>query len=300
MADAKRFVVNGQSLTVADEQARADAEAGLDWAARLAACARGQGGQSLDALFASEIAAYDNFWQWIGARTHAADFTGILPGDYHDYTVNGAVVRARVKHIDPYYNCSDQAMGHHICWGYDQAFGVSGTYATNGDHIMWKSDNNNGTAGEKHPYLLSHPHLYLNSTFLSYQPSELRELLIEKRELLEERYSAAGAQTAATGWSWASMGYFWCFSPIEVFGHEFWATKGYSDGIDCQLDWFRSTRNRIKLKNGARAHWWLCAPSGANSTNACRVNSCGGANNIGVADGNIYLSPGFLTGGKAA
>lgn len=72
-------------------------------------------GVDLTAKFAGEIAGYDDPGAWIRARIRANNFDGIHVNDYIPFTTtNGLKFNARVAGIDPYYEYSDSAIGHHI------------------------------------------------------------------------------------------------------------------------------------------------------------------------------------------
>ena len=73
---------------------------------------------------------------------------------------------------------------------------VTGDKAVNGSYIKWRDTNdNNGTADEKHPYLCSKLHDWEINDFLPALPSTLQSAIMAQRVLLEERYSSSGKLT---------------------------------------------------------------------------------------------------------
>ena len=299
MADAVKFNVNGQQLLVADGTARAKANEALDMETRLQQLITGEyEGRSLVEMFASEIADYDDEWQWFQARVRAGDYSGMLPHDYLPVSLtSGFQLNYEIGHFDPYKGAGDTEIGHHVPMIPKVVVPVTGAYAVNGDHIYWNTTaDNNGNASEKHPYIASNLHAWETSVYYNLLPEKVRNRIVNVRALLEERYNASTKQTAATGWSWCNLGNVWSPSPIEVFGHESWATKGYADGYDCQFDVFKSTRGRIRRNGSARADWWLRVPSGVSSSAVCHVSAYGLANNHSAADTGIYPLPCFHIG----
>lgn len=72
-------------------------------------------GEDLTAVFAEEIKGYTDPGAWIRARIRANNFDGIHVNDYIPFaTTNGLNFKARAAGIDPYYQYSDIAIGHHI------------------------------------------------------------------------------------------------------------------------------------------------------------------------------------------
>lgn len=299
MSDVSKFNVNGQQLPVADGKARADAAAALDMESRLQQLISGKyAGRSLVEMFASEIVEYDDEWQWLQARVQAGEYSGMLPFDYIPVTLtSGFNLLYEIGHIDPYTGAGNTEAGHHVAMVPKVVVPVSGTYAVNGDHIKWNTTGKNqGTSSEKHPWKASTLCTWMNGDFYNLLPEKVRNRIVEVPHFLEERYNASTDQTAATGWSWASPGKVWAPSCIEVYGHESWGTKGYSDDIDCQFDVFKSTRGRIRRNGASRAHWWLRVPSGVDATAACNVAANGVAHPTSTAYADIYPLPCFYIG----
>ena len=299
MTDAVKLNVQGQSLLIADGIARAKANEALDMNSRLQQLITGEyTGRNLVEMFSSEIVEYNDEWEWFQARVLADKYYGMLPFDYIPVTLtNSFQLLYEIGHIDPYTGAGNTEAGHHVPMIPKAVVPVSGTYAVNGDHIKWNTTGKNqGTSAEKHPWKASTLYTWMNGDFYNLLPEKVRNRIVEVPHFLEERYNASTDQTAATGWSWASPGKVWAPSCIEVFGHESWGTKGYSDDIDCQFDVFKSTRGRIRRNGANRASWWLRVPSGVDATTACRVASDGVAGAGSTADTNRYPLPCFYIG----
>lgn len=295
MTDAVKLNVNGQSLLIADGTARAKANEALDMNTRLQQFITGKyTGRSMVEMFAGEIADFDDPWEWFQARVQDGDYTGMLPFDYLPVMLTSSFqLLYEIGHFDPYTGAGNTEAGHHVPMIPKVIVPVThSTYAVNTDHIKWNTTGKNqGTSSEKHPWRASTLFEWMNSIYYNLLPETVRTRIVEVPHFLEERYNASTDQSAATGWSWASPGKVWAPSCIEVFGHESWGTKGYSDDIDCQFDVFKSTRGRIRRNGSTRAAWWLRVPSGVNATNACNVNSDGIANTNSTANTNIYPLP---------
>ena len=279
MAEASSLYVNGQKLLMKDGEARAKGEAALEMAALLRSQSIDQfGGRSLAVQFANEILNFDDEWAWLQDRVKEGKFDGLMIGDYLDVTLtSGFQMRYRIGAIDPYYRVGDSAnvMGHNIAMVPDETVPVTGSFATNGDHIMWNTTNTNqGTAAEKSPYLVSNLHKWEEDVFKALLPKIVRDRILPRRVLLEERYSAAGAQANPTGWAWKTVN-IWSLSEIEVYGHPLWATNGYAMGSDSHFPLFAQWKDRIRDATGTRVNWWLRVPSASSSTNACIVNGYG-------------------------
>ena len=180
-----------------------------------------------------------------------ADFSGLRIGDYMDVPVAAGsnvpaqTVRYLLAAVDPYYQCSDAAMPHHLAFVPAAPVLVSGSKATNTSYIMWNTTaTNNGNATVKEPYLASHLHGWEINDYLPALPAALRNVLINHRSLCEQRYGSS-ALTEASGWGWADLGKVWSLSEMEVYGCAVWGSKGYSVGMDCHFPLFDSTASRI-------------------------------------------------------
>lgn len=243
-------------------------------------------GRSLASVFANEIGSTD-IYTWLRNRARNADFAGLRIGDYIDVPVSeGAnvpaqTVRYRIGAIDQYYQCGDTAKGHHIVMVPKAPVTAKGGNAPNATCpgcLQWRDTNdNNGTAEEKHPYLCSKLHDWEINDFFPALPSTLQSAILAQRVLLEERYSSSGKLTEASGWSWADLGKIWSPSEMEVYGCPVWGSKGYSVGFDSQFPIFTDTASRIA---GGRLAWWLRSVMGGSSSSVCMVSSGGDASNI--------------------
>lgn len=295
MPDLRGFDVDGQTRLNKDEVARETASA----VTVLEEYDRQKGigqypGRSLADTFAAEIAAKGGIYAWLHSRVQDADYSGLRVGDYMDVPVSAGTnvpaqtVRYLIAAIDPYYQCSDQTMPHHIAFVPKEPVLVGGTKATNGSNIMWNTTNtNNGNATTKEPYLVSHLHGWEINDYLPALPAALRNVLINHRTLAEQRYGSS-ALTEASGWGWADLGKVWSLSEMEVYGCAVWGSKGYSVGMDCHFPLFDSTANRLM---GSRVDWWLRSVMGGSASNVCNVNSNGNANNTAATNTNIRPRP---------
>ena len=281
MADVSVITFNGAPRNVKDVAARNTANA----ATTAQEYDRQQladtyDGRSIASVFAGEIGS-QNVWTWLQKRVKAENFAGLRIGDYIDVQVNeGAnipaqTVRYAIVAIDPYYQCGDTAMGHHIVMMPKATVAVKGDKAVNGSYIKWRDTaDNNGTADAKCPYLNSLLHDWEINDYLPSLPTEVQAVIKAHRVLLEERYSSSGKLTEPSGWSWQDLGKIWSLSEVEVYGLNAWSKPGYGTGFDCQFPIFKQTKDRIM---GGRILWWLRSVSGSSSSSVCCVLSYGNA-----------------------
>ena len=226
-------------------------------------------GRNLSEVFALEIVGYTDDAAWFNARIKAGNFDGIYVKDYFDIKLSdGKVMRYRIAAIDPYLNCCDEEITeHHVMMVPDTVWP---------DSVAWNTtNNNNGNASEKHPYLASNLHKWLNQTFFPLLPQKWKNVMAEHRLLLEERYSTAGAQTNSTSWSWQSVGKVFSLSEIEVYGFLGWSkiNNAYAAGMDCHFPIFKTTANRIRRNHSdARCTWWLRSVGAGSSSWVCNVD----------------------------
>jgi hypothetical protein len=203
-----------------------------------------------------------------------------------------------IADFDPYYQCGDTAMGHHICF-VDQTpvaipSGDSHECITNTSYLMWnKTATNQGTADENCPYLASGLHDWEINNFLAAFPTALKNVMIERREWLETRYSASGNLNTSPGAAWKSLGKLWSLSEMEVYGTVVWGTPGYTVGISRQLEYFRNAKHQL---NGSRITWWLRSVSGSSASHVCYVSNGGTAYHTSAADTWGRPRCGFLLG----
>lgn len=283
MADVKTLNVKGTNYTMIDQTARDNATRAInneeyDRQDSIGAFS----GRSLASEFAEEISGKGNVWTWLQGRVKAGNFAGLRIGDYVDVqvaqgaNVNSQTIRYQIGAIDPYYQCGDSAKGHHIAMVPRTTVSVRGDKAVNTSYLPWRSTNdNNGTADVKNPYLCSLLHEWEIEDFLPALPAELQAVLMTQRVLLEERYSASGKLTEPSSWSWQDLGKIWSLSEVEVYGQNVWSKPGYGTGFDCQFPIFKQTKDRIM---GSRVTWWLRSVSGSSSSDVCYVNNNGNAN----------------------
>ena len=301
MADVKTLNVKGTNYTMIDQTARDNATRAInneeyDRQDSIGAFS----GRSLASEFAEEISGKGNVWTWLQGRVKAGNFAGLRIGDYVDVqvaqgaNVNSQTIRYQIGAIDPYYQCGDSAKGHHIAMVPRTTVSVRGDKAVNTSYLPWRSTNdNNGTADVKNPYLCSLLHEWEIEDFLPALPAELQAVLMTQRVLLEERYSASGKLTEPSSWSWQDLGKIWSLSEVEVYGQNVWSKPGYGTGFDCQFPIFKQTKDRIM---GSRVRWWLRSVSGSSSSDVCYVYSNGVANYYSPTNDWVRPRPCFLVG----
>lgn len=247
-------------------------------------------GRNLSEVFALEIVGYTDDAAWFNARIKAGNFDGIYVKDYFDIKLSdGKVMRYRIGAIDPYLNCCDEEItDHHVMMVPDTVWP---------DSVVWNTtNNNNGNASEKHPYLASNLHKWLNQTFFPLLPQKWKNVIANHRTLLEERYSSTAALTESTTWSWADMGKVWALSETEVYGFNVWG-NGYSVGMDCHFPIFPDTASRIRRNpDGDRFHWWLRGAISGDSTYACNVGGDGYASSYFTSTTGVRPLPCFRVG----
>ena len=301
MADVKTLNVNGTNYTMIDQTARDKATRAInneeyDRQDSIGAFS----GRSLASEFAEEISGKGNVWAWLQSRVKAGNFAGLRIGDYVEVqvsqgaNVNSQTIRYQIGAIDPYYQCGDSAKGHHIAMVPRTTVSVRGDKAVNTSYLPWRSTNdNNGTADVKNPYLCSLLHEWEIEDFLPALPAELQAVLMTQRVLLEERYSASGKLTEPSSWSWQDLGKIWSLSEVEVYGQNVWSKPGYGTGFDCQFPIFKQTKDRI---NGSRIHWWLRSVSGSSSSYVCYCTYYGYASYYSPTYDRVRPRPCFLVG----
>ncbi len=238
-------------------------------------------GRNLETVLADEIGS-DDIYTALHNRVANANWEGLRVGDYIDVPLVSAsavtsaqTVRFLLAHIDPYYNCGNQAIGHHLAFVTNVPVPVSSSYTTvvNGSYVQWNTTNTNqGNSTTKCPYLISNLKKW-ESAFEGCLPSALSTYILNRRHLLEERYSSSGALTDSNNYSWVNIGKIWSLSETEVYGQAPWGTKGYSVGLDCQFDLFHDSSYR----SPNRMAWWLRSVQGGSSSGVCGVGHYGDA-----------------------
>lgn len=108
---------------------------------------------------------------------------------------------------------------------------------------------------------------WCNATYRKSIPATLRPIFKSFTT-----YAANGPSSSYV----ASNDYFALFSEKEVFGS---TTKANSsaESQNTQLDWFKTSSNRVKTRNGSAYPWWERSPSSDSTTVFCVVDSNGSA-----------------------
>lgn len=235
--------------------------------------------RDLTTVFASEISGYSDVWAWIKARITAANWDGLMIGDYIPFQMNGQTVKAQIAGIDTYYGVMNEAVGHHIDFISRDCFNAA---------MKWNTTNTNqGTASESSPWLASNAYSVLNGTWYNYLPTALKSVIVEKSFLVETRYSSSGPLTASNSWKWANIGKLWLPSVYEIVGSNVWGTQGYSEAHAVQYPIFANSwqyRRKGAGNGGGICDWWIMTPSGVSSAAVCVVDTTGLVNYTGAAD----------------
>ena len=238
----------------------------------------------------SELDQYGSVPAFLNARALARDARYLRVKDYVDITHSsiGGTRRHRIGHFWPYYNAGDTSRPGHILMVPDEAWPNT---------VQWfAKGNNQGTAAEPAPYIISTLHEYELGTILPTFPVAWQNVMQPHRALLETRYSASGNLNASTNWAWKDLGKIWSPSETEVYGQCVWGTPGWSIGYDCQFDIFHDTADRIKTSGGGRVYWWLRSAHGSSASHACVVSGNGLAYDNSVTNTGIRPLPCFLVG----
>lgn len=278
-------------------------------------------GINLEEKFADEIAAAGDVYKWLESRKNAGNFEGIHIGDYFytnitagsvaGYNIAAQNFKCRIVGINTYKNCGDNVIGNMLYVMSDEVIDTP---------IKWNpTDNNNGTATQKNPWLASAAYAVLNGVnnystnayqsaahganasakgILQLLPTTLQSVLKQKRMLLDERYSASGLLTGSTTWAWGDGGKLWLPNEYEVYGcavrSNLCQTAGFwhpEAGLSIQFPWFANNcEHRIKrLSTGGRTSWRLSCPASYTTTLVCLVNSTGFADSYLASHAGIYL-----------
>lgn len=236
--------------------------------------------RDLTTVFASEISGYSDVWAWIKARITAANWDGLMIGDYIPFTMNDQTVKAQIAGIDTYYGVMDQWVGHHIDFISRDCFNST---------MKWNTTaTNNGNSTENAPWLASNAYSVLNGTWYNYLPAALKSVIVEKRFLIETRYSSSGVLTDSNSWKWANIGKLWLPSVYEIVGSNVWGTRGYSEGNAVQYPIFANSwqyRWKGAGNGGGRYDWWTLTVSGVSSEAVCLVSNAG---HVNIAAASIY------------
>ena len=289
MADAKTFNIGGTPYNIVDQTARDSSQSALTNAEYDRQEFNGiYAGRNLSSLFSGQ----SDLYAYLGGLCDSG-FGNLRIGDYFTVPVESSSLTVRIAGMDTYLNAMDtQLTQHHLVCLFDPiAITDPDWQTTEGQYLYWAdTESNQGTAEEKHPYLVSNLHKWETEWLFPKLPQALRDRILERRCLLEERYSASGNLTDSSSYSWTSLGKIWSLNEMEVYGAPVWGTKGYSVGESCQLPIFRQTKDRVKV----RVPWWLRTVMGGSASYVCCCNSGGGAHYYAPRYAWIHPRPGFL------
>lgn len=105
---------------------------------------------------------------------------------------------------------------------------------------------------------------WLNGTFYDMLPSGLQSFLKSFKVLTATEYNASTNRTSTQKLA--------LFAEKEVFGSKTYSTDTEANAL-IQLDYFKTSSNRIKTVNGSASNWWLRSPIYSNAIHFCRVSS---------------------------
>lgn len=114
---------------------------------------------------------------------------------------------------------------------------------------------------------------WCNATYRKSIPATLRPIF-----KTFTTYAASGPSSSSV----ASNDYFALFSEKEIFGS---TTKANSsaESQNTQLDWFKTSSNRVKTRNGSAYPWWERSPTSDNPNGFCCVDSGGSSLNVAAS-----------------
>ena len=289
MADAKILNIGGNNYNIIDDTARTSAQSALTNAEYDRQQFNGiYSGRNLNSLFSGQ----SDLYAYLGGLCDS-NFGSLRVGDYFTVPVESNSLTVRIAGMDTYYGAMDtQLTQHHLVCLFDPIAITDPDWQTmDGQYLYWgDTASNQGTADEKHPYLVSNLHKWETEWLWPKLPQALRNRIIDRRCLLEERYSSSGNVEDSTGWSWANLGKIWSLNEMEVYGSPVWGTHGYSVGDSCQLPIFRQTKDRVK----ARVTWWLRSVVGGSASDVCCCYYSGYANSSSPRHTWVRPRPGFL------
>ena len=108
---------------------------------------------------------------------------------------------------------------------------------------------------------------WCNETYRNAIPASLRGIF--KQFKVRTADGSGSGVTESTDW-------FSLFSEKEVFGSTTHANSS-AESQNTQLNWFKTSSNRVKRSNGTAIEWWERSPRSSNSYAFCRVLSDGAA-----------------------
>lgn len=108
---------------------------------------------------------------------------------------------------------------------------------------------------------------WCNSVYRNAIPASLRGIF--KQFKVRTANGSGSGVTESTDW-------FSLFSEKEIFGSTTYANSS-AESQNTQLNWYKTSSNRIKRMNGSACYWWERSPISGYSYAFCRVNSDGSA-----------------------
>lgn len=255
--------------------------------------------QSIAAKFALEIGS-NKLANWLASRVSQGNFEGINIGDYVDITCSGVSRRFVIAAIDPYYDCGNSRMSHHLVMVHHGKWDLNasrdGDYAVSGSGtIRWNTtSNNNGTAAEGSPYLASNLHKWESEVVIKQFPQEWQDVMIDRWSMGEIRYSASSALSEANGFKWCNLGKIWSLSTVEMLGRAARTNSNFSSPSDTQFPIF--TKMGIGVGMSDRSGFWLRDATPNSSTDVNFYNYQGFLSWAAANAGNCPPKPCFLIG----
>lgn len=121
---------------------------------------------------------------------------------------------------------------------------------------------------------------WCNNVYRNAIPSSLRPIFKQFTT-----YAATGSGTAST----ASTDWFSLFSEKEIFGSTTYSNVS-AEANNTQLNYYKTTSNRVKMASGSATVWWERSPRSGISSHFCSVYSDGSAVS-GIAGVSFGLAP---------
>ena len=112
---------------------------------------------------------------------------------------------------------------------------------------------------------------WCNSVYYNAVPASLRGIF------KQFKVRTAKGPTESTDW-------FSLFSEKEIFGSTTYANSS-AESQNTQLNWYKTSSNRIKRMNSSAYYWWERSPGSGNTSYFCRVDSGGSAYAIYASSG---------------
>lgn len=113
---------------------------------------------------------------------------------------------------------------------------------------------------------------WCNTTYRDALPTALKPIF------KQFKVTTDGKESGTT----VSTDYFSLFSEKEVFGTTYYANSS-AESANTQLDYFKTSGNRVKKVNGSANSWWERSPRSGNSGGFCGVYSDGSADYYGAS-----------------